>query len=182
MAESRRSPGHTDSVPGSRAKYIGGCFPAFAASAMQPVVHASPLAVRLVGAEALDTIRVLNQAIFAEERVINTFEREDLTMLVATMGGIACGFKIGYRENRHTFYSAKGGVLPAFRRRGIARGMLRAMEDEARRRGYAVFAYDTFPNRDAGMAILGFIEGYRLVRADFNPTYQDHRLRLERRL
>ena len=149
---------------------------------MQPAVHSSPLALHVVGLDALDTIRALNRTIFGEERVINTFERDDLTILLASTGGVACGFKIGYRENRHTFYSAKGGVLDAFRRRGVARALLRAMEGEARRRGYAVFAYDTFPNRDPGMAILGFVDGYRLTRADFNATYQDHRLRLERRL
>ncbi len=149
---------------------------------MQPVVHSSPLALHVVGLDALDTIRALNRTIFGEERVINTFERDDLTMIVATIGSVACGFKIGYRENRQTFYSAKGGVLDTFRRRGVARALLRAMEGEARRRGFAVFAYDTFPNRDPGMAILGFVDGYRLTRADFNTTYQDHRLRLERRL
>src|SRR5690606_32951164 len=72
----------------------------------------------------LDVIRSLNFQIFDEERIINTFDRDDLLMLLAYVDEVPAGFKIGYRENRFTFYSAKGGVLPEYRRRGLARRML----------------------------------------------------------
>ena len=148
-----------------------------------PAVPPAPvLRVEAVGLDALDTVRVLNRTIFDEERVINTFDRADLLILVAYADHVPCGFKVGYRENRTTFYSAKGGVLPAYRRQGVARRLLHAMEVEARARGFAHFAYDTFPNRHAGMTVLGLAEGYRLVRADFNSTYGDYRLRFEKRL
>ena len=135
-----------------------------------------------VGLEALDVIRRLNRAIFREERVINTFEREELLLLLASVGEEPVGFKIGYRESRHTFYSAKGGVLEPYRRRGISRRMLYRMMDLARERGYKTFAYDTFPNMHPGMTTLGLAEGFRLTRADFNPTYHDFRLRFEKKL
>ncbi len=135
-----------------------------------------------VGLEAVDTLRALNVAIFDEDRIINTFDREDLMILLAWVEDQAVGFKIGYRQNRFLFYSAKGGVLRAYRRNGLGRQMLSYMMDEARARGYVRFTYDTFPNRNRGMTVLGLNEGFRVVKADFNKTYNDWRLRLEKRL
>lgn len=130
----------------------------------------------------LDTVHQLNLSIFQEQRIINSFDREDLTMLLARVGHEPVGFKVGYRENRFTYYSAKGGVLATYRRCGIARALLYEMIEMARSRGYKRFAYDTFPNRHAGMAIMGFLEGFQVVKADYNPMYKDYRLRLEKKI
>lgn len=142
----------------------------------------SPLDIQFVGFDQLDVIRRLNRTIFDEERIINTFEREDLLMYLAFVDDEPVAFKVGYRENRFNFYSAKGGVLAAFRRQGIARALLYEMQDEARRRDFRHFCFDTFPNRDPGMTILALHEGFRLTRADFNTTYRDYRLRFEKPL
>ena len=131
---------------------------------------------------SLDVIKNLNAAIFDEERVINTFDREDLMILLVMIEGEPVGFKVGYRENRFVYYSAKGGVLPEYRRQGLARKMLYEMMSRARERGYIRFAYDTFPNHNAGMTIMGLQEGFRVVKADFNKTYKDWRLRMEKRM
>jgi hypothetical protein len=64
----------------------------------------------------------------------------------------------------------------------VALKMLNEMMDRARERGYIRFAYDTFPNLGAGMTIMGLEEGFRVVKADFNKTYKDWRIRLEKRL
>lgn len=130
----------------------------------------------------LPTIARMNETIFAEERIINTFDRDDLLMLIALYDGEPVGFKIGYRENRFVFYSAKGGVMEEYRKLGIARAMLYAMIDQAQLMGYRRFAYDTFPNMHAGMTIMGLREGFRVVRADFNHAYNDFRLRFEKKL
>lgn len=135
-----------------------------------------------IGHSEIEVIKDLNCAIFKEERIINTFDREDLMMLVVIVDGRPVGFKIGYRENRFVYYSAKGGVLPQHRRRGLARKMLYEMMTRARDRGYVRFAFDTFPNRGPGMAVMGMREGFRVVKADFNKTYKDWRIRFEKRL
>ena len=132
--------------------------------------------------QQIDTVRRLNVEIFDERRIINTLDRPDLLMLLAVLEGEPVGFKVGYRENRFTFYSAKGGVLPEYRRQGIARRLLEAMMDYARSNGYARFAYDTFPNKHAGMTVLGLAEGFRVVKADYNAMYRDFRLRFEKKL
>ena len=141
-----------------------------------------PLRIVEVGRAQLDVIKRLNRVIFEEERIINTFEREDLLMLLASLGDEPVGFKIGYKESRGTFYSAKGGVLAAYRRRGISRRLLYAMADRIRRKGYRILAYDTFPNMHPGMTVMGLEEGFQVTRADYNPTYKDFRLRFEKNL
>lgn len=141
--------------------------------------HAAIVEVDL---SSLEVLKRLNMTIFDEERIINTFDRDDLMMVLALVDDEPAGFKIGYRENRFVYYSAKGGVLPEFRRQGLARKMLYYMMDEARTRGYVRFAFDTFPNRDRGMTILGLNEEFRVVKSDFNKTYKDWRLRFEKRL
>ncbi len=138
-----------------------------------------PLNIVEVGMERLDTIRRLNVEIFDEERIIKTFERDDLLMLIARTAGTAVGFKLGYRLDETTFYSAKGGVRPAYRRNGIARALLYAMLEVVERRGYERFVYDTFPNKHPGMTVLGLDEGFEVVRAGYSPQYQDYRLRFE---
>lgn len=138
-----------------------------------------PLAITEIGMDQIDTIRRLNVAIFDDEHIINTFDREDLLMLLAHTAGTAVGFKLGYRLDNHSFYSAKGGVHPAYRRNGIARALLHAMLDLVHERGYERFVYDTFPNKHPGMTILGLNEGFRVIRAGYSSQYEDYRLRFE---
>jgi len=147
-------------------------------SAADPTAAADlPLDIREVSLERLDLIRRLNVAVFDDDHIINTFDRDDLLMLVAWTGETAVGFKIGYQRDATTFYSAKGGVRNAYRRRGIARALLYAMLDVARARGYDRFLYDTFPNKHPGMTVMGLDEGFRVVQAGYSPRYQDYRLR-----
>ena len=151
-----------------------------------PVSFSAPrvsgLVISEVDMDALDRIREMNRTIFHEERVINTFQRDDVLMLEARVDDMPVGFKIGYRESRHTFYSAKGGVLPEYRRRGIAVAMLEQMMRLAKDRGYRHFAFDTFPNLHPGMTILALECGFQLVKSDFNSLYREYRLRFERKL
>lgn len=140
--------------------------------------------IRIVeaGLAQMGVVRSLNEAIFEEERVINTLERDDLLVLLAYLGDEPIGFKIGYRESRFVFYSAKGGVLPEYRRCGVARKLLEEMLRRVKKKGYVRFAFDTFPNRHPGMAVLALTEGFRLTKADYNALYKDYRLRFEKKV
>ncbi len=142
----------------------------------------APLVVERVGLERLDDVRALNAVIFGESRVIHRLDREDLMILLARRDGRTVGFKVGYAESRQTFYSAKGGVLPDERRHGVARALLAAMQAEARRMGYARFAFDTFPNKHPGMTVLGLAAGFTVTAAGYNAAYRDYRLRFEQDL
>ena len=65
------------------------------------------LVVHEVDLEHIKAIREMNEVIFKEQRIINSFEREDLMILEASLDGKPVGFKVGYRENSKIFYSAK---------------------------------------------------------------------------
>ncbi|MEM8599850.1 MAG: GNAT family N-acetyltransferase [Bacteroidota bacterium] len=140
------------------------------------------LRVERVGMNRFVDVRAINETIFREARVINQLDRRDLVMLLATVDGTPIGFKVGYGENRTTFYSAKGGTLAAWRRRGLARLLLAEMMSEARALGYLVFAFDTFPNMHPGMTVLGLDAGFRVTAAGYNASYRDYRLRFEKEL
>jgi GNAT superfamily N-acetyltransferase len=137
-----------------------------------------PITIAEVGMEQIDLIRRLNVAIFDDEHIINTFDRDDILLLVAWSDDeTPVGFKLGYQLDAETFYSAKGGVREAYRRNGIARALLYAMLAVAEERGYERFVYDTFPNKHPGMTVMGLDEGFTVVRAGYSPRYQDYRLR-----
>ncbi len=140
------------------------------------------LTISSISLDELDLIRDMNRLLFNEDRIINSFDRKDLVLLIARFEGMPAGFKVGYRENRFVFYSAKGGVLPDFRRRGIARFLMYAMMDRARELGYSRFAFDTFPNLHPGMTVLAVTEGFRLIKSDYNTAYREYRLRFEKKL
>ena len=147
-----------------------------------PRTDPSDIRVERLGLDRFAEVRALNEQIFGDDRVIFRLDRDDLTLLVASAEGQAVGFKVGYGESAASFYSAKGGVVDGWRRRGVARALLARMEDEARRMGYRRFAYDTFPNKHPGMTALGLAEGFRVTAAGYNAAYRDFRLRFERKL
>ncbi|PSQ68342.1 MAG: hypothetical protein BRD29_04100, partial [Bacteroidetes bacterium QH_2_67_10] len=66
-----------------------------------------PVRVVEIGLKRLGLIRALNREIFGEDHIINSFDREDLIMLLAEAreGGVPVGFKIGYRLSDRVFYS-----------------------------------------------------------------------------
>ena len=127
-------------------------------------------------------VQRLNETVFGDTRVIFRLDRRDLVLLLARLGSETVGYKVGYAEDETTFYSAKGGVLEGHRRHGIARALLHRMMDEARALGYGRFAFDTFPNKHAGMTVLGLAEGFAVTAAGYNTAYKDYRLRFEKAL
>ncbi len=138
--------------------------------------------IEATGLHELSMIRQLNAAIFNDMHIINRFDRPNLMILIAYDEAAPVGFKIGYALDQHTFYSAKGGVLQTHRRQGIARRLLYEMMERSRQQGYTKFVFDTFPNRHAGMTILGLTEGFTVTAADFNTVYQDFRIRFQKKL
>lgn len=57
-------------------------------------------------------------------------------ILVAVAQNRVVGFKVGY-EREETFYSWMGGVLPAFRRQGVATVLAEAQEEWVRQQGFS---------------------------------------------
>ncbi|WP_216653604.1 GNAT family N-acetyltransferase [Nocardioides sp. zg-DK7169] len=83
-------------------------------------------------------------------------------VLVAESGGELVGYKVGYEERPEIFYSWLGGVVPAWRRRGVAAALRVAQEQWARDRGYRSVEVKTM-NRFPAMLHLLVAAGYRVV-------------------
>lgn len=130
-----------------------------------------------VGFEALPVIADINRIVFEEDRIINRFDRPDLTMLLAYAGDDAAGFKIGYGLDRKVYYSAKGGVLRQYRRQGVANSLLTSLMGTAATKGYRKFCFDTFPNRHSGMTHLAIERGFVVLEVRYSDTYDDLRVR-----
>ena len=73
-------------------------------------------------------------------------------ILVAKVDGKLAGFKVGYERDGY-FYSWMGGVLPAFRRFGVAKKLADVQEDWARQQGYDAITFKT-RNQHKGMLIF----------------------------
>lgn len=144
-----------------------------------PEARTDDIVVQPVGFEAIQTLASMNRVLFDEERIINKFDRPDLVMLIAYADGQPAGFKIGYGLHDGLYYSAKGGVLESFRRRGIAYHLLTRLMDEAASRGYERYCFDTFPNRHIGMAVLALRLGFIVTEVRFSELYNDLRVRFD---
>lgn len=52
------------------------------------------LSIREIPLEAIEAVREMNRIIFREERIINTFERDEVMILEASIDGEPVAFKI----------------------------------------------------------------------------------------
>lgn len=90
----------------------------------------------------------------------------EILSLVAVHDNELVGCKLGYSLDGDSFYSWLGGVLPDFRRLGVARQLMRFQEDWVNANGYThlrVKSMNHYPN------MLRFLisEGYQIV--DLEP-------------
>lgn len=86
-------------------------------------------------------------------------------ILVATFEGTAVGYKVGYQITEDTFYSWLGGVIPKYRKHGVATLLLHFQEKWVRDSGYKqikVKSMNCFP----GMLNLLKSNDYEIVGID----------------
>lgn len=135
-----------------------------------------------ISKDDLQRVDALNYELFREKRIINRTDHDFLVILTANVQDIPVGFKIGYGRKDGEFYSAKGGVLPNYRRQKLAEQMLDKMIDIATSHRFSTFTYDTFPNNHPGMLILGLKKGFRVSYAGYNTRYSDYQVTLTMQL
>ncbi len=108
-------------------------------------------------------------------------EGRDHLILIAEIDE-PCGFKIGYnREGDGTFYSWMGGVLPDYRRHGIARALAEELDNYCRKQQYTHLRMKT---RNEHKAMLQFAIRNRFYITGFKayPDPMKSRILLEKRL
>lgn len=107
--------------------------------------------------------------------------QKPFSLLIAEIDGRPAGFKAGYALSETSFYSWLGGVLPAYRRCGVAQTLLTAQEQWARQQGYRLLSVKT-RNGFKGMLLLLLRNDYQLIRLEARGEVADFRLLLEKRL
>jgi hypothetical protein len=130
----------------------------------------------------LEPILKLNRSIFQEDRVINSWKHDVMIILLATYNEIPVGFKLGYGISSTSFYSAKGGVIQGFRRKGVATSLLINMMSIAKKSGFSRFGYHTFPHLHDGMLELGISSGFKIKSSKWNEHHEAMQYYLEKEI
>lgn len=143
-----------------------------------PTFNQHSICIETLSLTQIERIQDINQLLFGEQRIINSFDHKDLIILLLIVDGLRAGFKIGYGQSNKVYYSAKGGVMPVFRRQGYARLLTVEMMKRAQQIGYEKFEFDTFPNRGHEMLIMGLHDGFRITEAGWNNIHNDIRVHL----
>lgn len=85
---------------------------------------------------------------------------------LASIDGQPVGFKIGYQLKEKIFYSWLGGVLPEFRRRGVARALMKEQHQSIKSLGYE-YVRTNSRNANREMMILSLQFGFDIIGTHF---------------
>lgn len=111
----------------------------------------------------------------------NRLEGRDHLILIAEMDQ-PCGFKVGYnREADGSFYSWMGGVLPDYRRHGVAKALADEMEAYCQSNSYTHLRMKT-RNEHKAMIQFALRNGFYLTGFKAYPDPMKSRILLEKRL
>lgn len=125
--------------------------------------------------ENITILSNLYQSIF-EDAQLDFFvkrlqEKENIVSVIAFENQQPVGFKIGYTYNETTFYSWVGGVLPTFRRKGIAKKLAELQEDWVKKHRYKTLRTKSM-NRFKPMLILNLKNGFDIKQVYTNDSGQ----------
>jgi GNAT superfamily N-acetyltransferase len=128
-----------------------------------------------VGPAEYPLIQVLRDTIFSQYKhhfsatFAETVEgKEDVLALIAHLEGNPIGYKVGYKYGPRRYHSWTGGVLPDYRRSGIAKRMQDSQHGWCRSRGYKFVQFNTF-NKFRPMLLFGLSTGFLPVGIDYRP-------------
>jgi GNAT superfamily N-acetyltransferase len=137
----------------------------------------------MIGTRELPLIVDLFNAVFRPARERAFFERRlqgrlNPLILLAQVDGRPVGFAIGYENKPRTFYCWLIGVLPDFRRAGIASQLMEAMAAWAREHEYHVIRFECF-NSQRPMLHVAISQDYDIVGLRFDSDSGQNLIILE---
>lgn len=103
-------------------------------------------------------------------------------VLLAYHNGKPVGFKAGYaRGPEGHFYSWMGGILPQFRRQGLALELARKQEEWAGSQGYTLIWFKT-SNRNRAMISFAINHGFQIREVIPKGGIQDYRIIMQKEI
>ena len=92
------------------------------------------------------------------------------------------GFKVGYDKfHDGSFYSWMGAVLPAYRKKQVAKALADYQESWARQNGFTSIVFKT-RNRHKAMLIFSLSNGFSIVKVEPRESIQEYRITLSKQL
>jgi len=127
-------------------------------------------------------VDIFNQ-VFRPSRDMSYFERRlqgriNPLILLAQVERLPVGFALGYEIKPSTFYCWLIGILPDFRRAGIASQLMEAMAAWASDDGYRIVRFECF-NRQRPMLHMAIKQGYDIVGFRYDADSEDNLLVME---
>jgi predicted GNAT superfamily acetyltransferase len=109
-------------------------------------------------------VNVLGNQSTEEARAELTYQQARMPLVahLAFDSDTLVGFKIGYERKPGHFYSWLGGVLPTYRKAGIASVLMQQQHDWCRENGYHTVRTQTY-NQWRNMLILNLRHGFEVV-------------------
>jgi GNAT superfamily N-acetyltransferase len=134
--------------------------------------------IDLVGPEDLPTVCSLYNQIFRPPRDVESFQRRfrgrfNVLMLVARLDDRPVGFFVGFELKPNVFFAWFYGVLPEFRRQGIASQLMDAVHSWARQNDYDSVRFECH-NQHRPMLHLAIALGYDIVGMRWDPDRGDN--------
>ena len=114
------------------------------------------------------------------EEINNRINNVPHINLVAYVDKIPAGFKLGY-EREGFFYSWLGGVLPKYRRMGIAKKLADEQEKWALKNNYSSIVFKT-RNRHKAMLVFSIKNGFDIFKIDKKENIAEYRIWLRKSL
>lgn len=97
--------------------------------------------------------------------------KKDLVTILCYHDNLLIGFKLGYRYNDTTFYSWIGGVMPKYRKQGIAQQLMMLQHSWVKENNYQKVRTKSM-NRFKPMMLLNLKNGFDIVNVYTNDSQQ----------
>jgi len=142
--------------------------------------------IELVGPEDLPIILKLYNQIFRPPRDVESVLRRyrgryNVLQMVARVGDRPVGFFLGFELKPTVFFGWFYGVLPEFRRQGIASQLMDAVHEWARQNEYESIRFECH-NQHRPMLHLAIAQEYDIVGIRWDPDRGDNLVLFEKGL
>lgn len=136
------------------------------------------VAIDIVSLDDLPIIVDMYNQIFRPSRDEESFRRRfrgrhNILPMIAYLGEQPVGFFLGFELKPTVFFSWFYGVLPAYRRQGVASQLMDAVHDWARQQDYQSIRFECH-NHHRPMLHLSIALGYDIVGIRWDPDRCDN--------